>query len=86
MKSRNRVVKSPNVPINVQISTQVGWNMPHADGMKSRASVVAMMTKRSNHIPMFGNWTMIQTHTKFVRKNLNQKNWGEMTLQNIIAQ
>jgi len=27
--------------MKVQISTQVGWNIPQADGVKSRASVVA---------------------------------------------
>ena len=86
MKSRNNVPKSPNVPMNIQMSTQVGWNCAQAEGRKSRERVVAMMTKRSYHMPAFGNWQMIQTQTRWVRKYLNQKICGAMTLQNIMLQ
>src|SRR4029077_11690521 len=83
-KSRNRVKNRPREPINMLISTHVGWNMPHAEGMKSRERVEAMITKRSYHITAFGNCTMIHTQTRWVRKYLNQKSCGATTLQNIM--
>ena len=45
-----------------------------------------MITKRSNHIPMFTKIEMINTKTMFVRHHLNQKTCGEITLQEIIVQ
>src|SRR5438270_7605274 len=53
--ARNR----PSVPTKVITSQREGWNMPHDDGRKSRCRLMAMMTKRSSHMPMF---TMMETH------------------------
>ena len=57
-----------------------------AAGVKSRCSDVAMMTKRSNHIPMF---TKIEiTNIAGIERRIlrNQKSCGEMTLHEIIVQ
>src|SRR5438552_1709257 len=50
-KSRKSEVKIPSVPMYVQMSTHVGINRPHDDGIKSRCNPPTMMMKRSNHMP-----------------------------------
>ena len=40
------------VPTYVDQSQNVGRNMPHEEGRKSRCRLSTMMTKRSSHIPM----------------------------------
>src|SRR5258706_6382102 len=49
---------NPMVPTKVMMSQRVGWNMPQDEGRKSRGRLMAMMTKRSSHMPMF---TMMAT-------------------------
>src|SRR5690349_2023020 len=50
-------------------------------GTAWRASDVAMMTKRSNHMPTLMRQLRPTTIHGFVRHFLNQKNCGTMTLQ-----
>ena len=45
-----------------------------------------MITKRSNHIPMFTTIEMIKENIILVRNFLNHINWGENTLHVIMAQ
>src|SRR5437868_2476339 len=45
-----------------------------------------MMTKRSNHMPMFTKIEMTNMNGTFVRSFFDQKNCGESTLQEIIVQ
>ena len=44
MNNRNNDKNNPNVPTKVVMSTQVGWNTPQLDGMKSREIEVTMIT------------------------------------------
>ncbi len=53
MKRRKSVKKTPIVPVKVPTSMMVGRKSPHAEGRKSRFKDYTMITKRSNHIPMF---------------------------------
>tara|TARA_B100001758_G_C18293338_1_gene548254 strand:+ start:782 stop:1012 length:231 start_codon:yes stop_codon:yes gene_type:complete len=57
-KSKNSVEKSPKLPISIMMSTFVGEKYAQLDGRKSRLKEVIVITKRSNHIPMF---TKIET-------------------------
>src|SRR5262249_31128724 len=50
-KSRKRSAKKPMEPASIPRSQNVGQNMPHAEGMKSRCRLVTMIRKRSIHIP-----------------------------------
>ena len=45
-----------------------------------------MITKRSNHMPMFTKIDSTNMNGTLVRSFLNQKNCGETTLQEIIVQ
>ena len=45
-----------------------------------------MITKRSNHIPMFTTMERTNVATRLVRIFLIQNSWGEITLQVIIDQ
>ena len=45
-----------------------------------------MMTKRSNHMPMFTKIEMTNMTGMLVRSFLNQKSCGEITLQLTIVQ
>src|SRR4051812_43080344 len=86
MKSRNSVVKMPNDPTKIMMSTTVGKNMCHSPGRNARCSEVTMMTNRSNHIPMVTRKLITKTTNGLVRIFLNQKTCGESTLQLIIVQ
>ena len=56
MKSRKSDRKMPNVPMKVQISTQVGVeHVPTSTAGSRDAEPPTMMTKRSNHMPAFTN-------------------------------
>jgi len=55
---KKQVKNSPNVPKNIPTSTQVAWYITQLLGKKSLCSEVTIITKRSNHIPIF---TMIDT-------------------------
>jgi hypothetical protein len=72
--------------MNVQISTHVGEYIAHDEGKKSLCNEVVIITKRSNHIPMFTKIEMMKTKVIFLLNFLNQKNCGEITLQEIIDQ
>ena len=86
MKSRKRVKKRPKLPKNIKPSQMVGVKYPQLAGRKSRLNEVMVITKRSNHMPMFTKIdTIHMTHT-LVRSFLNQKICGEMTLQETIVQ
>src|SRR5271157_4621809 len=82
--NRKRVRKSPNVPTNVMMSMIVGRKYPQDDGRKSRCSEVAMITKRSNHMPMLVVMEMANMIGMLVRIFLNQNNCGMTTLHVII--
>src|SRR5271157_3325650 len=84
--NRKRVRKSPNVPTNVMMSMMVGRKYPQDDGKKSRCSEVAIITKRSNHMPMLVVIEITNMIGTLVRIFLNQNNWGIMTLHVIIVQ
>ena len=45
-----------------------------------------MMTKRSNHMPMFTKMDMMNMIGMLVRMRLNQNNWGTSTLQETMLQ
>ena len=62
-------------------STQVGVYMAQLDGMKSRCSETAMMTKRSAHMPMFTRMETTKSTTRLRRIEGNQKICGASTLQ-----
>ena len=76
----------PNEPIKIAASNHDHAYIPQDDGRKSRWSDVTVMTKRSNHIPMF---TKIET-TNMIgierRAHLNQKICGMKTLHENIVQ
>src|SRR6201987_5967515 len=76
----------PIVPVKIPISINVGWYMFQVDGKNVRHNVGTIITKRSNHIPMFTTIDKINVATKLVRIFLNQNNCGDTTLQVIIAQ
>ncbi len=68
-----KVVKSQNV----------GLNLPHDEGRKSRCRLVTMITKRSSHMPMFTMSEMTNRIGTLVRTRLNQSTCGVITLQRI---
>ena len=45
-----------------------------------------MITKRSNHIPMFTTMEITKVNTRFVLSFLDHMNWGLKTLQVIMDQ
>src|SRR5881398_4192092 len=81
MKSRKSERKIPWVPMNVQMSTQVGMNKPHELGRKSRCNPPTIMMKRSNHIPALTHMATKNTTRMLRRHHLNQKSCGERQLQ-----
>src|SRR5439155_19428832 len=80
-KSRKSEVKIPSVPMYVQMSTQVGINRPHDDGIKSRCNPPTIMIKRSNHMPALTHMQTKKTTNTWRRHQRNQKSCGESTLQ-----
>ena len=51
--TKNKTMKKPIVPIYIPMSTKVGENIDQLDGKKSLCRDVTIITKRSNHIPIF---------------------------------
>src|SRR5690606_34329001 len=51
--NKNNTKKNPMVPIKIPMSTNVGDNMVNDDAKYSLCNEVTIITKRSNHIPMF---------------------------------
>ena len=60
------------------VLTRMGEKVFQSPGSHIRASVVTMMTKRSNHMPTFTHIATIITTHRLSRQALNQKNCGEM--------
>jgi len=85
-KPRKSVKNKPNEKIKSLISNRVGWNMAQLEGRKSRCSDVAIITNRSNHIPIFTITHRTNVHAILLRIVFDQKSWGVMTLQVIITQ
>src|SRR5580658_2253555 len=79
-KTRNSVRNKPMVPANVHMSTQVGWKNPQEVGRKSRVKLVAIITKRSNHMPMLVVIEITNITHRLVRSFLNQYSCGINTL------
>lgn len=77
----NSVKNKPKLPTSIPMSTHVGWKYDQLDGRKSRDSEVIVITKRSNHIPMFTKMQIMTMNHGVVRHHLNQKNCGINTLQ-----
>tara|TARA_S200000501_G_scaffold365726_1_gene399545 strand:+ start:623 stop:940 length:318 start_codon:yes stop_codon:yes gene_type:complete len=63
---KNKTKKKPIVPRKIPISINVGENIVHDDGRKSRCNEVTIITKRSNHIPIFTKIDRINVATKDV--------------------
>ena len=85
-KSRNMVKNSPKLPMKTSTSKTVGLKLPQFAGRKSRVRVVTMITKRSNHIPMLTKIEMMKRASGLRRILRNQKNCGEITLQETMIQ
>ena len=50
--NKNRTKKKPMVPINIPTSTNVGSKRHHDEGRCPLLNTMAMISKRSNHIPI----------------------------------
>src|SRR6266496_3062944 len=83
-KSRNIVKNKPKLPASMPRSTQVVTNMPHLLGRKLRCSDVRMMTKRSNHMPMFTHIATNITAARLLRSFLLHSSCGATTLQKVM--
>ena len=78
---RKSVPNNPNAPIIVPRSTHVGVKKSQLVGRKSFARLVTIITKRSNHMPMFTTRHSANIIGMLVRMLLNQNNCGVITLQ-----
>tara|TARA_B110000003_G_C16500291_1_gene477144 strand:+ start:554 stop:871 length:318 start_codon:yes stop_codon:yes gene_type:complete len=58
--------KNPIVPTKIPISINVGENIVQEEGRKSLCRDVTIITKRSNHIPIFTNIDRMKVATKEV--------------------
>tara|TARA_B100001250_G_C19635240_1_gene715641 strand:+ start:666 stop:983 length:318 start_codon:yes stop_codon:yes gene_type:complete len=65
--NKNKTKKNPIVPRKIPISTNVGENIVHDEGRKSRCNEVTIITKRSNHIPILTNIDKMNVATNDVR-------------------
>ena len=65
----------------VPMSTHVGVKKSQLVGRKSFARLVTMITKRSNHMPMFTTRLSANMMGMLVRIFLNQNSCGVITLQ-----
>ena len=72
--NKKQVKNKPNVNKKSPTSYIVGENIAQLEGMKSLCKEVQMITKRSNHIPMFTIMDKINVHTKLLLIFLNQNN------------
>ena len=82
--NKKQVKNNPKVNRKSPTSYIVGENIAQLDGMKSLCNEVQMITKRSNHIPMFTMIDKMNVHTKLLLTFLNQNNCGVTTLQVIM--
>jgi hypothetical protein len=82
--SMNNVRNNPKVPAKVMMSTLVGLYIAQLDGRNSRCRLVAMMTKRSNHMPASTSRATAMVAHRLVRSDLIQKICGLTTLQKIM--
>src|SRR3954469_2505039 len=83
--SRKRKKNRPNVPAR-KIGSVTGTKYSQLDTSASRCSDVTVMTKRSNHMPMFTKNAMTNDAPTLVRIFLNQNSCGMPTLQLTIVQ
>jgi len=75
------VKKTPKLPIRMLISQIVGLNMPQLEGKNVRCNPPTMMTKRSNHMPIFTRMETTNRAATLDRTFLGQSKWGVITLQ-----
>jgi hypothetical protein len=70
--NKNKVKNNPSEPMKIPTSTHEGEYMVHMEGKYSLCNEVTMITKRSNHIPMFTKMEMMNVARMLVRIRLNQ--------------
>jgi len=63
---------NPNEPIKILTSVIVGVYIAQLEGKKSLCNEVTIITKRSNHIPIFTMIDMIKMNQGVVLAHLNQ--------------
>ena len=69
------------VPINIPTSTNVGSNRHHVDGKCPLLNTMAIMSKRSNHIPILMAIEIKKDQIKLLRIFLIQSNCGVKILK-----
>src|SRR5688572_8946489 len=84
--NKKHVKNKPNVPKRIRPSVNVGVYIAHEDGKKSLCNDVTIITKRSNHIPIFTNMEMMKMATGLLRILRDQNNCGVITLHEIMIQ
>src|SRR5690606_30833282 len=75
-----------NDPTRMPQSAQVRSICPHAHGRQSLAGHVAMITYRSNHLPMLMKIEMANRAVRVVRTFVNQSTCDTNALEMIIVQ
>ena len=72
--NKKNVKNIPIVPVKIPISTNVGLYIFHVEGTNVRHNVGTIITKRSNHIPIFTIIDMMNVNVRLVLNFLNQNN------------
>ncbi len=72
LNKKYRKKNKPNEPIKILTSVMVGVYIAQLDGKKSLCNEVTIITKRSNHIPIFTMIDMIKMNHGVVLAHLNQ--------------
>src|SRR5215469_324888 len=84
--SENSSRNQANAPTVMLISVSEGCQKRHCDGSKLDASDPAIITKRSNHIPMFTKIVTMNSGTGLVRTRGENSASGMIQLQSTITQ